>query len=156
QGYPDIWLVDPATGNGLRRIYRHRGGKVKCIAYAPDGRSLAFATEDDKAFATTVRLWDPVTGRELRRFEHPPVCIAALAFSPDGKALAAASSFSTDTGKLVLWDAETGKAVRTRTLEWAGVGSLLFSRDGKRLITGHKDGSIRFWDSASLQLAHRF
>src|SRR4051794_41987119 len=58
---------------------RHGGG-VTCVAFAPDGKPLASSSLD-----RTVRLWDPATGRELRRFEGHKAAVESVAFAPDGK-----------------------------------------------------------------------
>jgi WD40 repeat protein len=53
-----VQLWDVATGKRMARLEGHEG-KVKCLAYAPDGKCLASGSYD-----RTVRLWD-VAG-------HPP------------------------------------------------------------------------------------
>jgi WD40 repeat protein len=59
---------------------------VFALAFAPDGMTLASGSLD-----TTVRLWDPVTGREVATLRGHTSRIIRLAFSPDGKTLASGS-----------------------------------------------------------------
>src|SRR5262249_43404275 len=66
-----------------------------CLAYAPDGRTLALGCSDG-----TVRLWDTSTTRELRRLAGHRDRVVALAFSPDGSRLASASWDTT----VLVWD----------------------------------------------------
>jgi WD40 repeat protein len=73
-----------ATGRGSAR---HRAGF--------GGMSPAFGTTDDRA-----RLWDVASGKEVLRL--PQEDATALAFSPDGKVLAAGSR----AGAITLWDLE--------------------------------------------------
>src|SRR5262249_13755620 len=76
----------------------------------------------------------------------PDAVCSCLAFSPDGKALAAGEW---ESGKVRVWDAGTGKEIRA----WKGhdgrVTLVAFSADGKRLGTTAYDGTIRLWDAAA-------
>ena len=57
----------------------------------------------------TARLWDAVTGENLRDFiGHTDVINYGAAFSPDGKYIVTGSWDTT----VRLWDAETGKEIR--------------------------------------------
>ncbi len=69
---------------------------VVTLAFSPDGRLLA------QADGNRARLWDLYTGKEAGTFDGHRGALAALAFAPEGKRLATAS---TDTTALI-WDAE--------------------------------------------------
>src|SRR5262245_20521783 len=60
---------DPLPGGTTIRLgtlrWRHPG-RVLCLAYAPDGKTLASAGEDQ-----TIRFWEAATGREWRRVANP-------------------------------------------------------------------------------------
>ena len=65
-----------------------------CLAYSPDGRSLAAAGK-----TKTIRVWDPLTGQELLSLDGHRTQVNSLAFSPDGSTLASCSH----DGEVKLW-----------------------------------------------------
>lgn len=69
----------------------------------------------------------------------------SVAFSPDGKTLAASGS----RGPIKLWDVKTGKEKATLTGHRNIVSSVAFSPDGKTLASGSNDMTIRLWDVKS-------
>lgn len=88
---------------------------------------------------------------------------SALAFSPDGKILAAAHRFyficygekkaqtflEQDENTVQLWDISSGKELLTLTGHAKEIHALFFSPDGKSLTTASEDGSVRFWDTST-------
>jgi eukaryotic-like serine/threonine-protein kinase len=152
-----IW--DARTGTELTRLRGHRlkapGGKpegdtryIGAVAFSPDGRRLASATNDGQAgkHPGELKVWDAVTGRESYSVPGHAHGIYHVAFSPDGKWLA---SMSVETSGWVvrLFDAADGK--RVRTFDGGGY-SLSFTPDGRRLVSG---GTV--WDVETGQRVFR-
>jgi RNA polymerase sigma factor (sigma-70 family) len=133
-----IW--DVTTGKLLRRLGGPQHQQALWLAASPDGRTLAFDGRDG-----TTRLADVATGQELRRLEWNSHCGV---FSPDGKTLALGS----DGTAVPLFEVATGKELARLEGHEKGVSSLVFSDAGRTLITGGGDGSIRFWDVASVKI----
>ena len=90
----------------------------------------------------TVRLWDPATGAAVRTLEGHQNSVNAVAFSPDGRLLASASTDNT----VRLWDPATGAAVRTLEGHQDSVNAVAFSPDGRLLASASWDKTVRLWD----------
>ncbi len=135
-----IYLRDAATGRVLRKLQGHTA-EVHSLRYSPDGLLLASGSDD-----RTTRLWDVKTGNQVYRF---PGDGRALAFSPDGRLLAATAlkvrAFdeggrdrkARSDGTIRLWIVATGKEARRIECRLSTVTSLAFSTDGKTLASAH-------------------
>src|SRR5271166_437456 len=80
-----------------------------------------------------------------------PPGIRALAFSPDGKLLAAVSGEPEEKGEAIVWDLATYKP-RFVHREAVGTPSVAFSPDGKVLAVGTFTDSARLLDVATGKL----
>ena len=90
--------------------------------------------------------WQPIRLRRQRVLKGPEDRVAALAISPDGRWLAAASGYVT-----WLWDlnaTDTAPAAQAHALKGHSdfVNSLAFSPDSRWLATGSGDKTVRLWD----------
>jgi WD40 repeat protein len=99
------------------------------LAWSPNEKILASVTAEG-----TIELWDTTTGTFLRSFGHHMSDFGtnAIAFSPDGKFLACASSGY--YGETHLWEVQTGSLIGTRNMK-ADQRSLRFSPDGRTIET---------------------
>ena len=80
-------------------------------------------------------------GQLWRKFIHQG--LVAVAYSPDGKLIAAAQGGETDTGKIHILEAETGKLLRTISGHQYGATDVLFSKDGKLIFSAGRDTCVR-------------
>jgi WD40 repeat protein len=186
---PTIRLWDLATSKVIQTFVGHkpqlRGAWITCLAFSPDGKTLASSSQD-----ATIRLWDVTKGMEIRRL--PGTLLNAVAFAPDGKTLvcgdrATIRFFDPATGKerlkvpsrggtvqalcfypdsktlatvdrsstIRLWNAATGEPILPADGHTAAVLAVAFAADGKTLATSSEDWTLRAWDVATSRELHR-
>lgn len=130
-------LVDAHTGQLKHKLDTVHPGAV---SFSPDGNVLAVAARGE------VKLWNSLTGREVRKLKKLRGHANALAFSPNGQTLAVASTrFEREHAKDViriiglsevkLFEVATGKVV-LNLKDIGAVNSLVYSADGKTLVMG--------------------
>src|SRR5262249_7048421 len=107
-------------------------GFVAALAFSPDGKTLATASEDK-----FVRLWDVAGGKELRRFAGHQSAVLAVAFSRDGKNLASGGA----DASVRLWNTASGAEVRRFQKHTYGVAAVVFHPDGKALVSASNGGN---------------
>jgi WD40 repeat protein len=144
-----IW--DLANGR-LRDTLAGRAGPLR---FSPDGKLIAFESPGPKTEAPPagrIRLWDSETGKETMPFGGRPAPLRRLAFSPDGRTLAAGERKRADWQgdyELKLLDLATGKERGPWKLP-RGVIGLKFTTDGSRLLVTSFD---KFWELSVIEVA---
>jgi WD40 repeat protein/tRNA A-37 threonylcarbamoyl transferase component Bud32 len=143
-----VW--DLSTKETLLTFYAE-DSSASAIAFSPDGRYLAGATRPRSKRPESnlsnyvrgrVKLWDTASGKEEFCSDDLPARLRAVAFSPDGKRLAACGW----GGLIKLWDTAT----RQESLSLGGATdeatAIAFSPAGPRLVSGSTDQSVHVWD----------
>jgi WD40 repeat protein len=116
-----IW--DVQTGKMVRRLDGVE--PPEAVAWSPDGKWLAVGDH-----LTRLCLFDAATGKQLLRLTDT---YSELAFSPDSRSLAAATS----DGSAKLWEVPSGKLLQAwETGYLYERRSLAFSPDGSKLAVG--------------------
>ncbi len=130
-----LWEV--GTGKELHRLPFGNGG-IRCVAYSPNGAIIAIGGDWYGGNPLGVKLFDAANGKEQLKIPFPDgSSVKSVAFSPDGKTLAASGGSSTR-----LFDATTGK--ERLKIDGKAIG-LRFSPDGASL-TGAVASTIYRWD----------
>lgn len=115
--------------------------------FSADGRFLA-AWTGENARSNLYTVWDVASGRQLQTLKGQRSRVHDLAFSPDGRRLAACSGHHSDSDFAAqVWEVASGQELANLQLDWAK--SLTFSPDGKRLFTSGGPGKL--WELATGQ-----
>ncbi len=136
-----VGLFDLKTGKD-RPVLRGHKHKVRSVAFHPLGTRLASVSND-----LTVKVWDLTSKQVVYTLEGTEGTHAAtasgVAFSPDGRLLAAGS----DGGTVILCNATTGDVLRRLHGHDRMAVCLAFSPDSRLLATGDWTGMLRVWDA---------
>ncbi len=91
-----LWSVP--NGEFVHELPRLGSSQITCLAFAPDGQTLAVGRNRGD-----VDLWDTQDWQRLNSFRWPIGNVVRLAFSPDGLCLAAGGDRG-NRSQIVLWD----------------------------------------------------
>ncbi len=111
---------------------------VLCIAWSPEGQTLAVSAGD----AIYLLEGDPL---EVRLRLEPEAAAPDLSFNPDGRLLAAGDR----NGTLYVWDAANGELLHQMQAHQKSVSGVAYSPDSSTLATAGYDAVARLWDAAS-------
>ncbi|KYC39659.1 hypothetical protein WA1_30440 [Scytonema hofmannii PCC 7110] len=97
-GIENITLWQVSSGEQIRTINRYHNGWGSCLAFSPNGQTLAF-TENTGYSGYAIKLWDLKTGSEIYLSKNPLNRVISLNFSGNGQVLV--SSYG--DGTIVVW-----------------------------------------------------
>jgi WD40 repeat protein len=151
-----VRLWDVATCGLLKTLEGH-SSVVNSVVFSPNGEVLASAGAQSRSESSvlpieeankTIRLWDVITGEELRVLTgHPNV--KSIAFSRDGQKLASASPETS----VRVWEVATGQALYDLQNS-SGTSFVKYSPDGKMLAGSSGLEVIKLWDVSTGKEIH--
>jgi WD40 repeat protein len=154
-----VTFWDVGAGKLMGKVLLDTKEGVRCMAFAPDGRTIAVAAD-----GRWVRLCDVKRGKEVRKWMSDEQMAPAhcMAFSPDGTLLAVGFLRYNvvrvwDIAKDAMRHEFRWKSVRNRRgfkaipgMPFAeGVYTIAFTPDGNTLAVASWDESVRLWELAS-------
>lgn len=160
-----IRLWDVETGRVVRELFPRgrvvtgpsdltpQPRRIEWLAFSPDGRMLAEVAANGP-LRSTVRLWSPEDGSEIRELGSGGEGVRCLAFTPDGKLVATnVREGRAWRYKITLREVDTGRVAAE--LDEKGFAPVLvaISPDGKRLASAG-GRSIHIWDLPQRKLMH--
>jgi WD40 repeat protein len=151
-GYVTVW--ETTTGTEIVTFPTSHPSKFgptgqvdPVLAFSSDGRYLASAD------LQAIYVWQLAGGKEIATLRGGMAATGAVAFSPDGRRLAAAARQGGGTasaGLIKVWDLVTGREVVTFSGAAGGTYALAFTPDGRRLAsTGFYHHDVVLWDTDS-------
>jgi WD40 repeat protein len=123
---------------------------VEALAYAPAGARIAVGRGG--ARAAPVTLWSAEKPKKLSDLDGYKGGVTSLAWSPDGKRLAAAC----EDWALRVWDTATGKLAQTLVGHGDDVLHVQWSPDGATLLSVSRDDTLRLWRARNGLLIHGY
>ena len=130
-----LYLWDLRQRREVQRLAGH-DGPIASVTFSPDGGLLLSASRDG-----TARLWETVSGREVRELRGGQP-LASAVFSPDGRSVL--GGLADGTGRL--WEVATGgDAEGFPGDETRDCFVVRFSPDGKHVLTKGR----RLWETAT-------
>ncbi|MFB9840471.1 WD40 repeat domain-containing protein, partial [Actinoallomurus acaciae] len=143
----EIRLWDLATHDVIATLTDPDEASVDSLAFSPDGATLAVGASTMPTIGDPgrqlVRLWDVRTRRVIATRSGMKKVVGAVAFSPDGTAVAARGGDDMKTVRL--WNADRGDVRTSFTGHTDAVYPVAFSPDGRMLASGATDHTIRLW-----------
>ncbi len=136
-----LTAYDTRTREPVARI--EFGAPVRCVAARRDGSEIAVGLNAGGIRVLPAEWARSTAGREAVRSIDVAGGVFALAYSPDGRDIAAAGS------QRQVFVFRDGEPLRTLSGHTDWLYSVCFTADGTRVLSGSNDRSIRVWSVAT-------
>ena len=133
-------VLAQTKGNKPRRVFLPAmHNYLLSLAYSRDGRHIAYCGTEPR-----IVIAETNSGKQDRELLGHENTVTALAFAPDGRALASASI----DGTVKLWNWRTGDLLRSLGIKEKSVAvfALAFNDNGDQIVDIRSDSLITVWD----------
>lgn len=138
-GMVKVW--DASTGQILQSLRAHVG-RIRQVAFSPDGARIASAGEDG-----LLNVSDCQTGKAVLRIEADSKYVRSVVYGRGGQCIISGGGDPT----VKVWDANTGR-LRSQLAGLSGrVMAVATTREGSRIGATDDHGTARIWNAASGQ-----
>jgi len=134
-----VWNLK--TGQVICTLNGHSSW-ITAVDIAADGKTIVSGSTDK-----TLKIWELNTGKLSKTIKNEKElsCVLSLCMSHDGKVIACGST----NNKINLWNLDSGQLIRSIEGHSAWIQSLSITSDNTTLISGSRDGVVKFWQSKS-------
>ncbi|KLT40286.1 WD40 repeat-like protein [Cutaneotrichosporon oleaginosum] len=123
----------------LARTLEHQGA-VNVVTYNHGAKYLLSGSSD-----RTIRLWNPILGKEIKAYKGHAHEILALDISHDNARFASCGGDKV----VLLWDVMSGQVLRRMQGHFGKINAVAFNNDGGILASAGFDAKILLWDMRS-------
>jgi DNA-binding beta-propeller fold protein YncE len=147
--YQEVLLWDLANAKLAKRIgVGQISDFVRGVVFRNNGQWLAVA-EGTPYGPGAVKVFDVNSGQPVLAFAEPKDVVFSVAFSPDGKLLAAGGADNIAR----VWNVDEKKLVGELKGHTSWILSVNFSADGKFIVTSGADRTAQVWEVGAWKLA---
>jgi WD40 repeat protein len=134
-----VWNLK--TGQIIHTLNGHSSW-ITAVDIAADGKTIVSGSTDK-----TLNIWELNTGKLSKTIKNEKELssVLSLCISHDGKVIACGST----NNKITLWNLDSGQLIRSIEGHSAWIQSLIITSDNTTLISGSRDGVVKFWQSKS-------
>jgi WD40 repeat protein len=145
-----IFMID-LRNNSYTTLLEEPASRILSIKFSPDGKSLAYGTDDLVNKRGLVKIYNLQT-KDTRQFTGHQAGVFDVEFSPDGKLLASAGS----DRKLQMWVLDHPEDLPIEMDNNNGyIFDILFTRDSDYLIATTSESEVRVWPTDHTLLAEK-